>query len=110
MTKFVLTNNSPDGGFQTTVKASYKQLEKLFGFPNSYGDDYKVSTEWLLKNEDGKVVSLYDYKETHLYNRHYPSVEEFRNKPYYEWHIGSKGIVEAEQLKAFILQEITAMV
>lgn len=107
MKTFKLTNDESCGGFTTTVKASYKQLEKIFGFPNSYGDECKVSTEWILKNEDGKVVSIYDYKETNLYDKNYPTVEEFREKPYYDWHIGSKGIVEARELKAFILRQIT---
>ena len=107
MKTFKPTNEMQSTSFTTTVRASYKQLEKIFGFPNSYGDDFKVSTEWILKSSDGKIVSLYDYKETNLYDRNYPTVEEFREKPYYDWHIGSKGIIEAEELKAFIIHELT---
>lgn len=78
-----------------TQPLTYDQLVKLFGEPNHEGDGCKVSTEWVLS--DGETtISLYDYKETNLYNSSYPSVEEFR-KQAYEWHIGAfyKGDAEA---------------
>jgi len=107
MKKFEVKNVIANGTcLQTTVLASYKQLEKLFGFPNCEGDEYKVSTEWNLVSEDGKVVTLYDYKRTDLYSSGYPTVDEFRSLPVYEWHIGGKGLTEALELRDFILHSI----
>lgn len=94
---------------QEFVNCSYEQLEKLFGLPNSNGDDYKVSTEWIFEDSNGNIVTLYDYKETYLYNRNYPSVDEFRKKESYQWHIGAKS---GEAAKQFInyLERLLKMV
>jgi hypothetical protein len=65
---------------------SYAHLVKLFGEPHS-SDGYKVSSEWWVT--DGQnYYSIYDYKETSMYDGSLPSVEEFRALPQYEWHIG----------------------
>jgi len=86
---------------------SYKDLVNLFGPPNSEGDGYKVSTEWVLKNEDtGAILTIYDYKMTELYDEDYCTVEEFRNLPSYEWHIGSKGKKNADTLIQFLSDNI----
>lgn len=101
MNQFELTSHSPMG---TSLKnyfcASYKELEELLGKPNSEGDQCKVSTEWVFKETDtGEIVTLYDYKETNLYSREMPSVEEFRSRNQYDWHIGAK---EERTAKEFI--------
>lgn len=68
--------------------ASYSQLELLLGPPNTESDGYKVSTEWVLQLEDGTAFTVYDYKETDMYESGLPSVAEFRKFSSYEWHIG----------------------
>lgn len=73
-------------GYYTT---SYRNLVSLFGKPSD-GGCYKVSTEWNVTYK-GKTYSIYDYKETNLYDEELPSVEEFRRLPYYTWHIGGWG-------------------
>lgn len=80
---------------QGYVEASYAQLRELFG-PSNETDGYKVSTEWIIRFDDGAVATIYDYKMTNLYDREYPGVSAFRHMPSYNWHIGghSKTIVQ----------------
>lgn len=77
------------GSLAGYISASYKDLVALFGPPNSEGDGYKVSTEWRLVFK-GHHFRLYDYKDTELYDRSQPSVEEFRSFDSYEWHVGAE--------------------
>lgn len=86
------------------ITASYKRLVELLGEPQyklnakdgRKGGDGKVSTEWELTC-DGRTFTLYDYKETTLYNGSdsgAPTPEEFREMPTYSWHIGGRGGIE----------------
>lgn len=88
------------------VEASYAQLKALLGEPNADGDGYKVSTEWVCTFED-KTFTLYDYKETNLYDdKDAPSVEEFRALKSYDWHIGGNSREGAERFKVAIQKAI----
>ena len=88
---------------QGCVEASFAQLRQIFGDPLPETDGYKVSTEWvLLCPVDGMTVTLYDYKETNLYSKDYPTVEEFRANPSYEWHVGAKDKFVAERFIAWL--------
>lgn len=81
---------------------SYLALRTLFGEPNSVGDHYKVSTEWELTFE-GKTVTVYDWKETNLYDDHTaPSVEAFRERDSYGWHIGGNDKAVADRFILFL--------
>ena len=91
-----------DGSLQAYVETSYVKLVELFGEPNSGGDNYKVSTEWILEDEEGKVVTIYEYKTTNSYDSGAMSVEAFRALPSFNWHIGAEGALEATRLKHFI--------
>lgn len=71
------------------IETSYKTLVKLFGKPNSEGDDYKVSSEWVLEDDLGNVVTVYDWKSTNLYDEGELSVTQFRKLPSYSWHVGT---------------------
>lgn len=82
------------------VNASYADLVHLLGEPNGEGDGYKVSTIWELTFE-GHTVTLYDYKETNLYDdKSAPSVEEFRALPSYNWHLGGRRDLPVDKFKA----------
>ena len=76
---------------QGYVLARYSDLVKIFGEPQE-ADGYKVSSEWEIEFADGTVASIYDYKETSLYDRDYPSPKNFRiaadKGKGFEWHIG----------------------
>lgn len=82
-------------GYYTT---SYRKLVDMFG-PPSDGDGYKVSTEWIVTYNDS-TYTIYDYKDTDLYDEFLPSVEEFRSKCYYKWHIG--GCEEPDEFIAYL--------
>lgn len=100
-----VTLRSEDSGwggtsFQGYLGASYAQLVGVLG-ESTHGasGDGKVSTEWALTFE-GEPFTVYDYKETNLYDADCPSVEEFRRMESYAWHIGGKG--DPERTKRFI--------
>jgi hypothetical protein len=88
--RFFLSEEDCGGQLLTTFESSYAHLVSLFGEPNSEADRYKVSTEWVVQNDDGVVFTIYDYKQTNLYSSRLPSVESFRARTNYEWHIGGQ--------------------
>ena len=72
-------------GFYT---ASYEVMQRLFGEPEKMEQTYtysKESTQWSFSFTDKKtvyplIISLYDYKETSLFNNtSYPTPAEFRS-------------------------------
>jgi hypothetical protein len=91
------------------IPASYAALVTLFGEPTPHIDGYKVSTEWVLESEAGAVITLYDYKETNLYCADYPTVEEFRKAPSYDWHIGATSEKAAGPFLIWIREELNRM-
>lgn len=58
----------------------FLDLVTLFGMPEE-SDGYKVSGEWRFVADDGRIFTIYDWKETSLYDSDLPSVEEFRENP-----------------------------
>ena len=64
----------------------YSTLEAAFGPPN-HSDSHKISTGWVLEHNN-TIITIYDWKETHLYSPELPSVSEFRQRPRYCWHVG----------------------
>jgi hypothetical protein len=87
------------GSNQGYVTASYAILKQLLGDPNWLGDEYKVSTGWVLRNvEEGFAVTIHDFKQTNLYNEDYPTVEQFRAQPSYEWSVGAKNYEQSRKL------------
>ncbi len=88
------------------VSASYAQLVALLGKPNSDGDDYKVTTEWIVKDsQTGQFFTLYAWKATRKYDdKSAPTVAKFRKLPSYDWHIG--GTADPSAFKAWILYMI----
>jgi hypothetical protein len=87
--------------------ASYSKLVRVFGEPNDeLSMGYKVSTSWYLVTDDGVSFSLYDYKETCLYDSELETVEEFRQRPSYEWHIGSYSREVVESVYAYLNEKL----
>lgn len=64
------------------VRTTYARLISLLGEPQRFGD--KITAEWVLKFSDGKIATIYDWKE------------ESTPTGVYDWHIGghSSAIVE----------------
>ena len=104
--------NSSGGSLQAEVEASYKALCDLFGSPqflDETGDgDGKVSTEWIIKSDHGEILTIYDYKETSLYDSDLPSPAEFRKRASYEWHIGGKDKSSADRFVTWLRNELQA--
>jgi hypothetical protein len=57
------------------IEASPAELVRLFGKPCK-SDEYKVSGEYLFKIED-RYITLYDWKETSLYDPVLPSPKDY---------------------------------
>lgn len=103
---FVVTVGGHLVGFIKSL--SYKEMEVVFGKPNSIGDKYKTCAEWNVKDTKQNPIYIYDYKETNLYDSDLPSIEEFKesNKPI-DWHIGSSNpSIDYEGLSVFISQKL----
>ena len=69
--------------YQGEVYTSYKKLFKLFGEPTS-GDGYKVDAEWNVEFDDGKVATIYNWKDGKNYN----GAEGMETENITDWHIG----------------------
>jgi hypothetical protein len=66
----------------STVRASVNELIEVVGKPtyeDNTGQD-KVNIEWVLEDDNGNVITIYDWKEGHSL-----SYDEKIN-----WHIGGK--------------------
>jgi len=66
-------------GYVTTTRSA---LIETFGMPTFSSDEEyeKVTTEWIIKFQDGTIATIYDWKR---YEEGAPVLNEV-----YEWHIG----------------------
>lgn len=108
MTHFKLSEQYASGHKLGEFVASYSDLRDLFGEPNSEADGYKVSTEWVLEDENGEVIYIGDWKETNLYDEEYPTVEQFRNQISANWSIGGTDKDLAYKLLNWLRTKITS--
>ena len=85
------------GGLLDYVDVTYDDLLRTFGSPHT-GDEYKVDAEWDIQFEDGRIVSIYNYKDGKNYlGRKGTSVENI-----YKWHIGGKDRSVIKDVKEII--------
>lgn len=87
---------------QGTIQTSYAKLKEIFGKHNSKGDEYKISTEWVLKDNYGKVLTIYDWKSTKTYDKNNMGIRTLRTLDSYEWHIGARCQEDADGLINYI--------
>jgi len=103
---YAVISDSPEGTcLKGYFSATYPELVVALGSPNGAGDGGKVSTEWVLRGDDGTLWTLYDYKETSKYAAGLPTPEQFRMKASlepYEWHIGGRANVNRDDCLQFI--------
>ncbi len=66
------------------IDISYRQLVKLFGRPSDNFDHYKSDAEWSIEFEDGKVATIYNYKDGKNYN----GKQGIAKSRIRDWHIG----------------------
>ena len=76
----VVTNGTFLQGY---LSASYSELLSKFGEP-TVGDAYKIDAEWEILFDDGKVATIYNWKDGKNYNG--PDGLDVRYIT--EWHIG----------------------
>jgi hypothetical protein len=65
------------------IDASYEKLVEKFGDPDE-GDAYKVDAMWKIEFEDGKVATIYNYKDGKNYN----GDEGLETTKIRDWYIG----------------------
>jgi hypothetical protein len=104
---FKLNHGARVGGtsLRGGITTSYAKLKALFGEAKE-SDGHKVSSEWVFEDEDGSVATLYDWKQTSLYDEEYPSVDEFRAQSSYDWHIGAKTPEVAVRFEEWLDKEL----
>jgi hypothetical protein len=91
-TKYVVDNSAEINGTHLLcrITARFKDLKSVLGAP-SESDGYKVSGEWRVIDGFGSVFTIYDYKQTNLYDDSLPSVREFQeSQDYKTFSIGGK--------------------
>ena len=86
------------------IETRFAFLEKAFGNPLE-SDGYKTSGEWFFTDEDGGVFTIYDWKATDLYDKDLPSVDVFRDYPFYEFNIGGHSQKNVEEFKAWVKEQ-----
>lgn len=85
MFKNISENSAASNGthLQDYIDIVYKHLVEVFGQPGK-GDGYKVDALWILQFENGRIVTIYNYKDGKNYNGDAGKpVWRIRN-----WHIG----------------------
>jgi len=102
---FKPTTNWGSGSGQGDIEVSYNDLVKLFGEPGE-GDDYKVSMEWSVEDQDGNIVNIYDWKATTLYDSDLYDPEELKELDSFEWNIGAKNKEDAKNLIGYVYKSI----
>lgn len=73
---------------RATLILGAEDMIKVFGSPEKYnsGDD-KVKRIWVYETNDGKVITIYDYKE----DREFKDINE--------WSVGGKNVTKAEAVQ-----------
>lgn len=75
---------------QGTAPFPYDRIVEVFGEPDETSWDEDSAFTWSIIFADGTVASLYDYKESSLYDERLPSPEQMK-RDFLGWHIGGKG-------------------
>jgi len=82
-------------GLMGRINVPFSRLVQVFGEPTD-ADGEKVAFEWIIRVQDGPsdlrgtVLTIYDYKETSLYEPGLPSPEELRRSDFSGWHVGGR--------------------
>jgi hypothetical protein len=69
------------------IQCTYEDLVHLFGNPLEDGfDNYKSDAEWHLQLADGRIATIYNYKN----GKNYCGALGMDAKDITKWHVGSK--------------------
>ena len=82
---------------QGHIEATYQQLVKAFGLPNSQGDTTKTDAEWLLSTDKG-VATIYNWKNGKAYmGKNGDTIENITF-----WNIGGTNPIVVEEIKNYL--------
>lgn len=79
--------------YQDEITISYQSIVDKLGRPNSKGDGYKVSAEWIIYTPAG-YGTIYDYKES----KKYCGKDGLPTKDITCWHIGGSNKETADYI------------
>jgi len=82
---------------QGEVNATYEELTNLFGAPHG-GDGYKVDAEWEIKFDDGRVATVYNWKD----GRNYCGEQGTPVEQIAEWHVGGDNPMVVQRVQILL--------
>ena len=96
---FTRADNEGGGtSLQGFVLTTRQHLETEFGIPSEFtADEDKVTTEWVIKFDDGNVATLYDWKLSRQ-----PAFYQM-----YNWHIGGTSTLAVDLVYRAIGMSVT---
>jgi hypothetical protein len=92
--------------FSGRITLHYKDLVDTFG-PPSKADGCKISGIWVWVDDKGAAYTVYDYKQTDLYDSTLPSVATFRTEHQpHTWHIGAPAYGNVSAFQDWLQEQI----
>lgn len=82
--------------YMGSLEASYDQLARIFGEPNSEGDGDKTVFEWHVVDDNGRPAALYVYKWGPA------ALQLCKQRGLLRWNIGATNELVATDLEAFV--------
>ena len=108
---FKITNDTDTnfgGTYQVAlIKANFKDLENLFG-PAHEDDNHKVSGVWYFVDDDNNIITVYDWKQTTLYDASRYTIEQFRNLEVAEFSVGSNSNETANLFNEWLQPQLSS--
>ena len=98
--KVVMKESYVGTSLQGYVDVSYGDLVKVFGEPNSQGDDYKVDAEWNGTIND-LAFTIYNYKD----GKNYVGAKGKKVEDIRDWHIGGKSLEVVQLVNDYIFEQ-----
>ena len=91
-------NGLIDGtGLVGIINVKYQQIVDKFGEPSCF-DDYKTDAEWIIKDSEDRVYTIYNYKD----GINYCGKEGIPVEDITEWHIGGHSGFDLQELQEYI--------
>jgi hypothetical protein len=80
---------------QGYIRTTYRDLVKFFGEPINR-DGYKTNVEWVLKSDDGQIITIYDWKV---------SRDAWNKDQTFQFNVGGRSQKVLDALFAFFAQK-----
>lgn len=72
---------------RNSLTTDFATLSHLFGNPHE-SDGHKVTSEWAVRDSEGNVITIYDWKATEAYDSRLPTLEELKRASHVEFSVG----------------------